>query len=114
MKNRKERHDMVRIPTHRPPTHPGEMLEEEFLRPLGITQTDFADHIGVSFQRINTLVRGKRGITPDTALRLERALGMSADFWMDLQLRWDLWQALHGPQAEEIGKIEQIPELAHA
>ena len=105
---------MIRVPTHRPPTHPGEMLEEEFLKPLGITQTDFAARIGVSFQRINTLVRGKRGVTPDTALRLERALGMSADFWMNLQLRWDLWQAMTGPQAEEIERIQPLPELEHA
>lgn len=105
---------MVRIPTHRPPTHPGEMLEEEFLKPLGITQTELADRIGVSFQRINTLVRGKRGITPDTALRLERALGMSADFWLNLQQRWDLWQAKHSPDAEEIEKIQPFPELVHA
>lgn len=105
---------MVRVPTHRPPTHPGEMLAEEFLRPLGISQTDFAHRIGVSFQRINTLVRGKRGVTPDTALRLAKATGMSPDFWMNLQLRWDLWQAMHGPGAKEIEKIERIPELAHA
>lgn len=105
---------MVRIPTHQPPTHPGEMLEEEFLKPLGITQTEFAARIGVSFQRINTLVRGRRGITPDTALRLERALGMTAEFWMNLQLRWDLYQAMHGPEAEEIANIQPCPELAHA
>jgi addiction module HigA family antidote len=89
------------------------MLEEEFLRPLGISQTDFAHRIGVSFQRINTLVRGKRGVTPDTALRLAKATGMSPDFWLNLQLRWDLWQAMHGPEAGEIAKIERIPELAH-
>ena len=90
------------------------MLEEEFLRPLGISQTDFAQRIGVSFQRINTLVRGKRGVTPDTALRLAKATGMSPDFWMNLQIRWDLWQAMHGPEAGAIEKIEKIPELAQA
>lgn len=105
---------MVRIPTHQPPTHPGEMLEEEFLKPLEITQTDFATRIGVSFQRINELCRGKRGVTPDTALRLERATGMSADFWMNLQLRWDLWHAVRGPHAKEIEEIELLPELQHA
>jgi addiction module HigA family antidote len=60
------------------------------------------------------LVRGKRGITPDTALRLEKALGMSADFWLNLQLRWDLWHAKHGPEAKEIEKIQPVPELVHA
>ena len=80
---------MAPLPTHRAPTHPGEMLDEEFLKPLGITQTDFARRIGVPVQRINLLVNGRRGVTPDTALRLERALGMPASFWIGLQQDWD-------------------------
>jgi addiction module HigA family antidote len=66
---------MVRLPTHRPPTHPGELLLEEFLRPLGITQVEFARAIGVPLQRVNEIVKRKRGVTPDTALRFEAALG---------------------------------------
>lgn len=84
---------MVRIPTNRPPTHPGEMLLEEFLAPMGITQRDLADAIHVPYQRINEVINGKRGITPATALRLARFFGTSPDFWMNLQLRWDLYVA---------------------
>ena len=84
---------MVRIPTNRTPTHPGEMLLEEFLNPMGITQRDLADNIHVPYQRINEIVNGRRGITPSTALRLAKFFDMSADFWMNLQLRWDLYFA---------------------
>lgn len=66
-----------RLPTHRPPTHPGEMLREEFPVPLGITQSAFAIRLGVSFPRLNEVINGKRAVTPDTALRLARVLGMS-------------------------------------
>jgi addiction module HigA family antidote len=71
-----------RLPTHRPPTHPGEMLLEEFLKPLEITQAEAAGRIGVPFQRLNGLVRGRRGVTADTALRLAALTGMEAAFWM--------------------------------
>ena len=84
---------MVRVPTNRIPTHPGEMLLEEFLAPMGITQKDLADNIEVPYQRINEIVNGRRGITPSTALRLAKFFDMSADFWMNLQLRWDLYFA---------------------
>ena len=83
-----------RLPTHRPPTHPGEMLLEEFLKPLGITQSAFALQLGVSFPRLNEVINGRRSVTPDTALRLARVTGMSADFWLGLQQDWDLWHAL--------------------
>lgn len=102
---------MVRIPTHAPPTHPGEMLLEEFLRPLGITQTELAEALGVNWTRVNLLINGKRGVTPDTALRLERFLGMPADFWLTLQLRWDLYHAQHSPTAKEIQKIRPARKL---
>ena len=84
---------MVRVPTKRIPTHPGEMLLEEFLNPMGISQKDLADSIEVPYQRINEIVNGRRGITPSTALRLAKFFNMSADFWMNLQLRWDLYFA---------------------
>jgi antitoxin HigA-1 len=89
---------MIRVPTHRPPTHPGEMLLEEFLTPMGLTQRDLADAIHVPYQRINEIINEHRGITPSTALRLAKFFGMSADFWMYLQLRWDLY---HAQQLEE-------------
>ena len=84
---------MVRVPTNRVPTHPGEMLLEEFLTPMGITQNDLADNIEVPYQRINEIVNGRRGITPSTALRLAKFFDVSADFWMNIQLRWDLYFA---------------------
>ena len=84
---------MVRIPTHRPPTHPGEMLLEEFLKPMGITQKELSNSIHVPYQRINEVINQKRGITPSTALRLSKYLGVSEDFWLNIQLRWDLYKA---------------------
>ena len=99
------------IPTHGPPTHPGEMLMEEFLQPLGISQVELAKLIGVSYPRVNELIHGKRGMTPDTALRLERLFGMEAQFWLNLQLAWDLYQAMHSPAAEEIASIQRLPAL---
>jgi len=99
---------MVRIPTHGPPTHPGAMLLEEFLKPLGVTQRDLATRLGVSYPRINELIHGKRGMTPDTALRLERLFGMEAQFWLNLQLAWDLYHAVHSPAAKQIRRIKPI------
>ena len=83
----------MRIPTNRQPTHPGEMLREEFLIPMNLTQKDLADAIQVPYQRINEIVAGKRGVTPSTALRLAKFFGMSADFWMNLQVKFDLFAA---------------------
>jgi addiction module HigA family antidote len=80
---------MVRIPTKRTPTHPGEMLLEEFLNPMGLTQRELADAILVPYQRINDIVNGRRGITPSTALRLAKFFKISPDFWMNVQLRWE-------------------------
>jgi addiction module HigA family antidote len=73
------------IPTHRIPTHPGEILLTEFLEPMGITQVALAAHVGVPTQRINELVRGKRGVTPDTAWLLGQAFNTSPEFWLNLQ-----------------------------
>ena len=81
---------MERMPTHRGRIHSGEILLEEFLRPLGITQVAFASHIGVSVQRVNELIRGKRGITPETAWLLSQALGTTPQFWVNLQTNHDL------------------------
>ena len=89
---------MVRIPTDRSPTHPGEMLLTEFLEPMSLTQRQLADSIHVPYQRINEIVNGKRGVSPSTALRLAKFFGVSSDFWLNLQLRWDLY---HVQQQEE-------------
>jgi addiction module HigA family antidote len=104
---------MVRIPTHRPPTHPGEMLLEEFLLPLGITQRQLTDAIHVPYQRINEIVNGRRGVTPATALRLSRFFDMSPDFWLNLQLRWDLYHAqqTEGPALMAIQPRRPATEL---
>lgn len=81
----------------RAPTHPGEVLVEEFLRPLHLSQTEAARRMGISTNRLNELVRGKRGVTAETALRLARLLGTSPEFWLNLQTSRDLW---HAYQAE--------------
>ena len=78
------------LPKNRTPTHPGEILLEEFLKPLGVTQVAFAEHIGVSVQRVNELIRGKRGVTPETAWLLSQALGTTPQFWVNLQSNHDL------------------------
>ena len=84
------------------------MLLEEFLKPLGVTQSAFAIQLGVSFPRLNEIIRGKRGVTPDTALRLARVLSMSADFWLGLQQDWDLWHAMQGERAAAIAELEPL------
>ena len=88
----------------RRPTHPGEMLLEEFLIPLAMTQRALADSIQVPYQRVNALTKCRRRMTPNTALRLAKYFGTSADFWMNLQLRWDLYHA----QQEEKTKLSRI------
>jgi len=88
------------------------MLLEEFLKPLGISQSAFAIRLGVSFPRLNEIIRGRRGVTPDTALRLARVLGTSADFWLGLQQDWDLWQAIQGQKAGEIAALEPLSRTA--
>ncbi len=100
----------TRLPRNRAPTHPGEMLLEEFLKPMAITQSDFAARLGVSFPRLNEIIKGRRGVTPDTALRLAKVLGMSAEFWLGLQLDWDLWNAM---RSKEYAAIEQLEPVKH-
>lgn len=78
----------------RSPTHPGEVLQEEFLGPLGLTQAAAARRMRMSTNRLNELVRGKRGVTAQTALRLADLLGTSPELWLSLQMTFDLWHAL--------------------
>lgn len=100
---------MIRIPTNREPTHPGPMLVEEFLVPMKITQRQLAEAIRVPYQRVNELVNKKRGITPSTALRLAKFFGISAEFWLSLQTRWDLYRA----REKESAEIDAIKEFDH-
>ncbi len=99
---------MVRVPTDRSPSHPGDILLKEFLEPMGLTQTELANAIGVSYQRINEVVNGKRGITLSTSLRLGKFFNVSSDFWMNLQLRWDLYYVAR-TEAQSLEKIKVHP-----
>jgi addiction module HigA family antidote len=99
---------MVRFPSHGAPTHPGEMLREEFLIPMGLTQRELAEGIRVPYQRVNELVNGRRGVTPHTALRLAKFFGTSPEVWMSLQLRWDLYRA----RREESAELNRITQVA--
>lgn len=81
------------IPKHRVPAHPGEILLREYLEPMGLTQVKLAEHLGVPLQRVNELVRGKRGVTPETAWLLGQAFGTSPQFWLNLQANHDLAKA---------------------
>jgi len=94
------------LPENRIPTHPGEILLEEFLKPMGISQVTFARHLGVPLQRINEIVRGKRGITPDTAWRFSQAFGTTPEFWMNLQTIHDLSRNRPVTVVERIHSIE--------
>lgn len=96
---------MFRIPTDREPTHPGEMILEEFLQPMGISQKQLADAMHVPFQRVNEIVNRRRGVTTETALRLSRVLGMSPSFWLNLQMAWDLYHE----QRAKSDMIDAIP-----
>ena len=102
----------VRIPTHREPEHPGVILLEEFIQPHGLTITRTAELLRMNRQRLDAVVNGRRSITPDTALRLERLFGSSAAFWLNLQQVYDLWQAMHADGIEELEAIERYQPAA--
>jgi addiction module HigA family antidote len=94
------------LPKKRPPTHPGEMLLKEFLEPLGVTQKQFATHLGWTYARLNEIINGRRGVTAGSALVLGDALKTGPVFWMNLQRDWDLWNSLQ--------QHEKIPPLKKA
>ncbi len=100
------------IPSHRRPTHPGEILLREFLEPAGITQSAFARHIGVTNARLSEIIHGKRPVTLDSALRFERALGFSAESWMRMQMTVDMYDALHRRVGKSVGRIKPIPQAS--
>ena len=91
------------LPKYRAPTHPGEILGEDFLKPMKISQSRLAEHFECKPGKINEIVNGKRGITPEMALCLSDALGTTAEFWLNLQSQYDLWHAQQ--EHEEIDKI---------
>jgi addiction module HigA family antidote len=83
------------LPRHRIATHPGQILLHEFLEPLGLTQAELARALAIPLNRVNALVRGKRGVTPETALLLAGYFKNSPEFWMNLQTAYDLTRTLH-------------------
>ena len=103
---------MLRLPTNRAPTHPGVMLRQEFLEPHGITQRKLAVELHLPYQRVNEVVRARRGVTVDTALRLARFFDTSPEFWISLQVHWDVYHAqrAHAGQLERIRPFVPPPE----
>ena len=95
------------LPENRPSTHPGEMLLEEFLNPLGLTQAEFARHLGWPYARLNEIIKGKRGVTAASALDLGEALQTGPEFWLNLQRNWDLWHSMRKHK-----KIPPVPQVA--
>lgn len=93
------------VPKERIPTHPGEILREEFLAPLGLTQKAFAAHLGVPLQRVNEIVRGKRGVTPETAWLLAQALDTTPEFWLQLQANHDLARLRPGRRVAKLPRV---------
>jgi len=101
------------LPKLRPPTHPGELLLEEFLKPLELSQAETARRLKMPLNRLNELVKGRRGITPDTALRLAELFRMSPEFWMNLQANWDLWHAQNArKRSGAAGRIKPIAKAS--
>lgn len=99
--------------TERKPVSVGEMLREEFMEPLGLTQGQLADAMGVQRKHVNELCTDRRSITADTALMLARVFGNSADFWLNLQRRNDLWEAMHSPERRQrIERAKPLPTAA--
>lgn len=98
-----------RLPENRPPTHPGEMLRKEFLEPLGMSQRELADRLGVHYPRVNELVNGKRGVTTETAVMLAKLLGTSPELWLNLQATFDLYETLRDPSSS--AKLEKVEPL---
>ncbi len=92
------------LPKKRIPTHPGEILLEEFLKPLHLTQVFLARHIGIPLQRVNEIIRGKRGVTPESAWLFAKALRTTPEFWMNLQMNYDLAKARTGEKVKPIAK----------
>src|SRR5512145_2923261 len=98
------------LPSHRPPTHPGEMLLKEFLEPLRVSQVEAARRMNIPFQRLNAIVRGRRAVSADTALLFEALTGWDAQIWLTLQAKWDLWHAMRARGQRR--KVKALPRTA--
>ena len=98
----------IRLPKYRPPTPPGKLLSEEFLRPLGLTVTAFAKHIGIGRDRLSEIIHARRRVTPDTAMRLSLALGTTVQFWLNAQMARDLYDAHRSANTASLKKIKPI------
>lgn len=83
------------LPTHRPPTHPGEILLEDYLKPRGLTQSELAEQVELPLQRINMIINGRRAMTAESAVLISDVLGTRPEFWLNLQRNFDLWHVLH-------------------
>ena|ERR1700733_3275544 len=105
---------MPTIPRYRRPTTPAELLVKDFLEPLTITPRAFARRLGLSCARFDDILNERAPVTADTALRLARVLGMSAEFWLNAQLVLDLYEAMHSAGASDIAALEPIAELRSA
>ncbi len=80
-------------PKNKPPNHPGEILYNDFLEPLELSQKQFAEHLGWTYPRLNEIINMRRGVTADSALAFAEAFGMEPEFWLNLQIQWDIWHA---------------------
>jgi antitoxin HigA-1 len=98
------------LPTHRPPTHPGEMLLKEFLEPLDVSQAEAARRMNIPFQRLNAIIKGRRAVSADTAILLEGLTRWDAQIWLTLQAKWDLWHALRARGGRP--RVQALPRLA--
>ncbi|MDQ2679757.1 MAG: HigA family addiction module antitoxin [Candidatus Eremiobacteraeota bacterium] len=100
----------ILVPSHRRPTTPGAMIREMYLGDdgLGITQSVLASRLGITRQRLNEILNDRRALTVDTALRLERVLGPSVGFWMNLQMSVEIYDAMHGAAAKRIAKLKPL------
>jgi antitoxin HigA-1 len=103
---------MRMVPAGREPTPPGEMLREEFMKPLGLTQAELAAKLGMPRVAVNAIINGKRSVTPGTAMRLAKALGTTPEFWINGQLAVDLYRAEH--DAEQIRAVAKIKPIIGA
>lgn len=102
---------MAKKEKYLPPIHPGEILQTEFLEPLGLSQNRLAREIGVPPRRINEIVHGKRAITADTALRLSRFFGTTAQFWLNLQSHYELDCIIYAERTENSGRFDFIKKF---
>jgi len=98
----------MRLPTHRPPIHPGEILREEFMRPYRITQKELAERIGVSRNHVSRIMNCRKNVDADMAVRLARLFGTSPELWLNGQTAWDLWHTMHGENACELETIKPV------